>query len=604
MPARWTHCFGKLSSACIAIIAMQTGVIGIAGAQVIPAHRVTNWLAPGAGSTFTPQTSVIITDFGADPTGVSSTNAAMQAAIGALGGPGEVLLPPGTFRFDQGIILPDSIILQGTMDDVSSGPLTTLVFSVGENVDCIRIAGGASASPAVIITPLVQGMDHLVVDQPELFQAGQVIRLIATDDVPLVNDAWSHGQTGQILVITQVSGDMIHLERPLRRSYSSIPTLQHITPRRQVHLRCLAIEREVATSTQTVNVYLSNAFDCTISGIRSFKCNYAHINIFRSARITVENSFFKEGHSYGGGGKAYGVLVDFGSGDNFIHKNTFERLRHAMLLQAGANGNVFAYNRSIDPFWSSFPLPSNSAGDLVLHGNYPYMNLFEGNVVQNIVIDNSHAINGPYNTFFRNRAELYGIFMNTSPASNDQNFIGNQVTNTSAGLGLYTLQGTGHFTHGNQIKGTIQPPGTGEPDSVSLFGYGFSGFYSTYSSIPPIRNANWQASTPLIESQYRWQVMGKPAVCTDTLFTITTATTDHDPLGSLTIFPNPTERGFRVHGLKAGEPYTIMDASGRIVLQALAMEQDPWVDASVLAQGLHVLLPGTGDGRAVRFAKE
>ena len=133
-----------------------------------------------------------------------------------------------------------------------------------------------------------------------------------------------------------------------------------------------------------------------------------------------------------------------------------------MIVQAGANGNVFAYNRSVDPFWSQgLFFPSNSAGDMVLHGNYPFANLFEQNDGQNIVIDNSHGANGPYNTFFRNRGSLFGIFFsdNTSPS---QNFIGNEIPNTGTPYSLvnYTIQGSDQFLHGNNNKGAITPAGT------------------------------------------------------------------------------------------------------------------------------------------------
>ena len=67
-----------------------------------------------------------------------------------------------------------------------------------------------------------------------------------------------------------------------------------------------------------------------------------------------------------------------------------------------------------DPFWTGTVLPSDAAGDLVLHGNYPYANLFEGNILQNLVVDDSHGLNGPYNTFFRNRADNYGIVMSNA----------------------------------------------------------------------------------------------------------------------------------------------------------------------------------------------
>src|SRR5690606_35679977 len=154
----------------------------------------------------------------------------------------------------------------------------------------------------------------------------------------------------------------------------------------------------------------------------------------------------KDGFSYGSGGKAYGVCLQFGTGDCIVENNYFNHLRHSILMQAGVNGNAIGYNYSVDPYWTDVSLPANSAGDIVFHGNYPYMNLVEGNNCQHIVIDDSHGKNGPYNTLLRNRSDLYGLFMNSNPATDSVNFIGNEVTNTGFLLGLYILSGNGHFT--------------------------------------------------------------------------------------------------------------------------------------------------------------
>ena len=150
-----------------------------------------------------------------------------------------------------------------------------------------------------------------------------------------------------------------------------------------------------------------------------------------------------------------------------VENNQFEHLRHSVLLQSSSNGNVISYNYSRDPYWTGVFLPANSAGDLVLHGNYPYMNLFEGNICQNIVIDNSHGINGKFNTFLRNRAELYGLFMNISPASDSQNFVGNEMTNTL--IGMKSIAGNGHFDYGNKLRGNISPVGTNGIPANSLY---------------------------------------------------------------------------------------------------------------------------------------
>ena len=65
----------------------------------------------------------------------------------------------------------------------------------------------------------------------------------------------------------------------------------------------------------------------------------------------------------------------------------------------------------------------------MLHGNYPYANLFEGNIAQNVGGDASHGRNGPANVFFRNRALHYGIAF-TSGSSDSSIVMYNEVTAT------------------------------------------------------------------------------------------------------------------------------------------------------------------------------
>jgi hypothetical protein len=332
--------------------------------------------------------------------------------------------------------------------------------------------------------------------------------------------------------------------------------------------------------------------DCSVYGIESYLCNYAHIDIFSSTRVTVGNSFFKDGHSYGSGGKAYGVMLEFSSGDCYIFQNNFEHLRHSIIFQAGANGNVVAYNYSKDPYWTGILLPANSAGDLVFHGNYPYMNLLEGNVVQNIVIDNSHGINGPNNFFFRNRAELYGIFMNTSPSSDKQTFIGNQVINTSSPLyGQYALQGSNHFEYGNMIKGNVIPAGTGEPMDSSMFNYIFTSFYQTISSVPPIRNNNWLTTTPLIAAQYQGQNLGITAACMEIIFTGTNVNSLNNFENSIIIYPNPFTDYIAIRNNSTDKDLNIIlyNTMGIIEKKEILNYPDNFLDFKDLLPGMYLL---------------
>jgi hypothetical protein len=116
--------------------------------------------------------------------------------------------------------------------------------------------------------------------------------------------------------------------------------------------------------------------------------------------------------------------------------------------------------------------------------------LFEGNTGQNIVIDDSHGTNGPYNTFFRNRADLYGIYMNSNPPSNNQNLVGNEVTSNASFQGLYTLAGTGHFAYGNNIRGTIMPAGTAVLTDTSYYRETKPSYFSSGATWPSIGPPN------------------------------------------------------------------------------------------------------------------
>ena len=185
----------------------------------------------------------------------------------------------------------------------------------------------------------------------------------------------------------------------------------------------------------------------------------------------MARSYFHEGHDYGSGGKAYGVLLHFTSNECFIEDNVFERLRHSVLLQAGANGNVIAYNYSRNPYWTdvSFIIPENSAGELVLHGNWPYANLFEQNIVDNIVIDDSHGANGPHNTFLeieQEGMEYFSVILILQTKT-----LGNEITNTFLPspyiLFNYNILGTGHFLYANNKLGTIDPVGTDSLQDIS-----------------------------------------------------------------------------------------------------------------------------------------
>lgn len=571
-----------------------------AGGQIPDSTRLTDWRQPGRSGNYLPAAQVDVLQFGADSSGVWPCDDAVMQAMDALQGPGRVHFPPGRYRFAKTIMLRDSIFLVGERDALTGLPSSHLLLGPGENRDGILLQGQEWSTGMHTVDTLRQGQYHILVEEAGMFQPGDILRLHAMDDSLLVFNPWALHTTGQLITVAAVQDDTLWLDRPLRRDYNPgrPPVLYEVLPIRQAGVICLALERTDSTASQTANISVIHARDCLIEGIHSRKGNFAHVDVRSSSRISIVRNYCTEGHGYGGGGRAYGVMLQAGTAECLVTGNIFRQLRHSMILQSGANGNVIAYNVSRSPYWTGTVLPADAAGDLVLHGNYPYFNLFEGNVVQNIVIDDSHDKNGPYNTFFRNRAEHYGIFMNANPPSGYQHFIGNQVVNTSAPwLGLFLLQGTGHFSFGNVVKGQIQPPGTSEPAEASLFDYSFGSWYTHLGSIPPIRTDNAGNSSPLTETA--WRESGGEALwsaCQEPEYgPVSVAIMSGDP--GMTIRPNPCRGSFVVRRTDAGterRAFALYDISGREILRGETVPGDTAFDATGIPPGWYFWRSGGG----------
>lgn len=438
--------------------------------QVLPSDRRVDWSVAGIRDSSTQ--NMILLDalsngFSAD--GITPNDGAFNALLLNHSEPFILSFPAGTYLFNQPMSLRSNVVLRG-----SGASNTTLKIDHGGSGHGILIHGSSMSSDTTSLSVgWMKDSSMIEVVNAGIFQAGDWIHL-SMNDADLVTSSWAIGSVGQIAQIQSISGNTLilysasRLDFPLNRS----PKIKKILPIENVGIECLKIDRiDNCAPEQASNVHLDYAVNCWVNGIESNNTTFAHVEINHSSNCHITNGYFHDAFDYGGGGRAYGTMLHFSTNECFVYSNIFDHLRHSMILQAGANGNVFAYNRSVDPFWTgSGFLPANSAGDMVLHGNYVFANLFEQNDGQNIVIDNSHGGNGPNNTFFRNRGSLFGIFFsdNTSPK---QNFIGNEIPNTSFPYSTinYNLLGSDHFVYGNNNKGTIDPASTNDLSDTTYY---------------------------------------------------------------------------------------------------------------------------------------
>ena len=542
---------------------------GTSWSQVLPVERKTDWSIAGIKEALTDYSlTIYFEEEGGIGDGVFSNSELINTLISEHDGETfELIFPAGTFFFDENIVLPNNCRIAGKGADS-----TILMFNLdGASTDLIEITGTIDPIEIALTEMVESGAYTCWVSDVSSFNVGDWV-LISDNDSALVTSDWAIGKSGQVLQIKAITGFELEFESPFRRSYLSdnLPHLKEVYPRKNVTIEDLKVKRIDETAGQTVNISFNYAVNCAISCVESEYCNFSHVRFQYASNCEVKGSYFHNAYDFGGGGKAYGVVCQFATGEVLVTDNNFKDLRHAMLLQAGANGNVFSYNYSQDPYWTDVALPENSAGDIVLHGNYVYSNLFEGNTCQNIVIDDSHGINGPYNTFFRNRAELYGIFMNAAPPSDRQNFIGNEITNEGFLLGLYVFAGDDHFFYGNNHKGEIKPAGTDDLNESSLYIETSPFYYEYYSNWPPIgypNSMNEYDNEAFSNYHSGWEIQ-----CQNTFEDLGIRENE----SGLTIFPNPSIGDLTIQSL-GGDPLglvEIIDITGRRVYSSIISEKE------------------------------
>jgi hypothetical protein len=379
-----------------------------AHAQIIPASRRITW-QPGVPGGIPSRTTVcanVVTNYGAKGDGVTDASSAIQQAINACPVGQVVYIPAGTYRLNNKLTITRGIVLRG------AGPEATRLESyaawhaiqignfpsspVATNVSGSPAKGSTSLTVASTTTPALAANDYIVIDQ-------------VNDGVEVVNVDTESRDNGtramsQITKITAVSGSTLSIDPPLYHAYSAAQTPQvwklsqgsSVTV--NAGLEDLAVVRVSPTGTEGYsNIKMVTCVACWVKNVESKLAQFRHVDLDRSFRCEIRDSFFNDGMHWDIGGFAYGVTAGNRSTANLVENNIFYHLRHAMVATEGAAGNVFGYNYALASYQGSNWL----APDAFPHGAHTHMNLFEGNIVGKIHSDFTHG-SSSYNTFFRN----------------------------------------------------------------------------------------------------------------------------------------------------------------------------------------------------------
>jgi hypothetical protein len=398
-----------------------------------------------------PEKNVI--DFKADPTGVNDSKAAFESAINGLPiSGGVVFIPAGTYKIGSTITIGKSnVVFRGE----GVGKTQIMMDFSG---DCFSIITYGRGEWQNITSDIAKGTGQLEVTDGSLFKVGDFAEIQQENDPEIMftnpewNQTWAENSVGQLFEIVDISGNLLNFRTSTHINFQKRLNIKIRSQRliKNVGFENFYVEKKQAGG----NTFdFKNAAYCWIQNVESDYTRKSHVSFETCIGCVVRDSYFHHSFDYGGGGSGYGVACSGHTTDNLIENNIFNHLRHAMLVQLGANGNVFGYNYSINAVQGVGETNLNEGWtppDISIHGHYSFMNLFEGNDVQEIGIGDFWGPAGPGNTFFRNRVAGEGIFYYDH--SSFQNVIGNQTLlienekNTSVNL----------LEHGNVINSVVK----------------------------------------------------------------------------------------------------------------------------------------------------
>jgi len=406
-----TKCSLRIVFLCLFLPALAMG-------QSIPRDRLVKWDPGVRGGVPNVATVTDVMQHGAKGDGITDDTQAFRRAIASVKGEGAVLVPRGTYLLRGNLALKSGIVLRG-----EGAQRSHLVFDfpTKKHVGAIRMTGWDEHVEMPIIDGYSAGSKRLTFDKDYALSPTGHLRIYSSNDAgvmytkPEWQQSWAENSRGQLVQISAAKGKYVEIDTPLRLDHKPElePRAMLLVPIIRSGIEKLHVKR--LDSSDDSIIFIADAVNCWVIDSELENCSRAHIWARRGRWLTIEGNYMHHAHDYGGGGHGYGVALSEHSSDCLVTDNIFISLRHSLLLQKGANGNVLSYNYSRE----------NKLCDISIHGHYSYMNLFEGNVVQDIQVADFWGPTGPLTTLFRNRVESGGITVRDH--SHRTNIIGNSI---------------------------------------------------------------------------------------------------------------------------------------------------------------------------------
>ncbi len=315
---------------------------------IVPPDRRVTW-DPGVHGGI-PELAVVknVLDFGAVADNSTDNRLAFQNAINAAAaaGGGAVWVPAGTYRFTSAnafgssIDLRSGVVLRGAGEDA-----THLVFDFnGAGIDAIKILAWDYGDFVPVVGGYAKGSTTLTLANASSISAGDYAEIQEENDALIGNESWAKDALGEMVEVVSVNGNQITLAEPLHYAYQANrnPVLRRVGVIEGAGVERMHLQRQDAGQGQMILIY--NAANVWVREVESEGITYSHIMGISSTKCEIRDNTIHHARAYGSGGQGYGVDLEKHVTGCLVENNIFEALRHAMLAQIGASGNVFAYN--------------------------------------------------------------------------------------------------------------------------------------------------------------------------------------------------------------------------------------------------------------------
>lgn len=387
-------------------------------AELIPAARLGNWVVgttvgvpggiPAQSARGTPGgfTTIDVTQspYNADNTGVTDASAAIQSAANAAVAGDVIYLPAGTYKFSSGGVIikagqnAANITLRGAGQDQTIIKLPTFYgLSVGLSASFgeVAVVGGATAGATTL--------DFASGDTSGI-SVNQIIQVWFSNEstTPVFSVTGFDLENGnpirkQHVKVTNVTATQLTFT-PALYFTSSEARIDKPLMTSGVGIEDLTVE---GTTTDSPDNVISMAFatGCWLKNVRAKGANNYHISITgvnqSEIRRSKADTFIAESAS-----NQAGILINSSTG-LLIEDNSVADNFPLMEVNAGTTGIVVGYNY--------FLRPTSSIGILSNHGPHNAFNLYEGNVVESVIMSDGYTGSESQRTTFRNYLPSSGI---------------------------------------------------------------------------------------------------------------------------------------------------------------------------------------------------